>query len=256
MCRGLAGRTAMSSAVAVGDIKTPAHVYGVHGTTGVSYWKCLTRRLGLCASWEAVEWACIPAGGVSGAHLHTRTEELYFILTGSGQIAWDGDFQKVASGDLIVTPLGAQHELTNTGPDPLAWLVIEVSASAQAAALAGRRTPNEPTTTRHPVSLHIVNLREVGRFDATTVLDGPIRDVQLVYLPAGKSLDLDAKAAEYTMFTVRGRGKADDGTTTNALSPGVAVTLPLGTSVRAQAAHNSELELFVACLAVDDELLA
>jgi mannose-6-phosphate isomerase-like protein (cupin superfamily) len=256
VCGSLAGRAAMSSAVVIGDVKTPAHVYGVHGTTGVSYWKCLTRRLGLFASWEAVEWACIPAGGVSGAHLHTRTEELYFILAGSGRIAWDGDWQEVSSGDLIATPLGAQHELTNTGPDPLAWLVIEVSASAQSAALAGRRVHNESTRTGRFVSLHIVNLRAVGRFDATAVLDGPIRDVQLVRLTPGESLDLVAEVAEYTMFTVGGRGTAVDGATANVLSPGVAVTLPLGTRVRAQAADDSELELFVACLAVDDGVVA
>jgi mannose-6-phosphate isomerase-like protein (cupin superfamily) len=246
----------MSSAVAIGDVRTPAHVVGVHGTTGVSYWKCLTRRLGLFASWEAVEWACIPPGGVSGAHLHTRTEELYFILTGSGRIAWDGGRRDVNPGDLIITPVGARHELTNTGPDPLQWLVIEMSAAAQSAALAGRATKNESTRTGMPVSLHVIHLREVGRFDATAALDGPIRDVRLVRLAAGESLDLDARDSEYTMFTVDGRGTAVTGTAANALTAGVAVTLPLGTRVRAQAADDAELELFVARLAVDDEVVA
>jgi mannose-6-phosphate isomerase-like protein (cupin superfamily) len=246
----------MSSAVAIGDVRNPAHVFGVHGTTGISYWKCLTRRLGLFASWEAVEWACIPPGGVSGAHVHTRTEELYFILTSTGRIAWDGDSREVRSGDLIATPLGARHELTNTGPDPLAWLVIEVSASAQSAALAGWPMHNETTRAGSPVNLHIVNLREVERFDATTVLDGPIRDVRLVRLTPGQSLDLDASSSEYTLFTVGGRGTAVDGATANVLTAGVAVTLPLGTRVRAQAADDSELEVFVACLAVDAQVAA
>jgi len=246
----------MSAAVAIGDVSAPAHVFGVHGTTGVSYWKCLTRRLGLSASWEAVEWACVPPGGVSGAHVHTRTEELYFILGGRGEIAWDGACQEVSSGDLIATPLGARHELTNTGPDPLPWLVVEVSASAQSAALAGRRVHDESTRTGIPVSLHIVNLRDVGRFDASAVLDGPIRDVQLVRLTSGQSLDLDAEGAEYTMFTVAGHGTAVHGATANVLTAGVAVTLPLGTRVRAQASEDGELELFVACLAVDHEVVA
>jgi quercetin dioxygenase-like cupin family protein len=104
--------------------------------------------------------------------------------------------------------------------------------------------------------LHIVNLREVERFDATTVLDGPIRDVRLVRLTPGQSLDLDASSSEYTLFTVGGRGTAVDGATANVLTAGVAVTLPLGTRVRAQAAEDSELEVFVACLAVDAEVAA
>jgi mannose-6-phosphate isomerase-like protein (cupin superfamily) len=246
----------MSAAVAIGDVRTPAHVLGVHGTTGVSHWKCLSRRLGLFASWEAVEWACIPPGGVSGAHLHTRTEELYFLLTGSGRIAWEGDARDVSAGDLIVTPVGARHELTNTGPEPLQWLVIEMSAAAQSAALAGRATQNESTRTGMPVSLHVVHLREVGAYDATAALDGPIRDVRLVRLAAGESLDLDARGSEYTMFAVSGRGTATDGAAAYALTAGVAVTLPLGTHVRARAADDAELELFVARLAVDDEVVA
>jgi mannose-6-phosphate isomerase-like protein (cupin superfamily) len=246
----------MTATVAIGDVRSPAHVLGVHGTTGVSYWKCLTRRLGLFACWEAVEWACLPPGGVSGAHRHTRTDELYFILSGSGRIAWDGGSQAVGPRDLILTPLGARHELTNTGPEPLAWLVVEMSAAAQWAALAGREAENEPTTPRIPVSLHIVNLREVGHFDPTTVLDGPIRDVRLIRLTAGQSLDLDAQGSEYTMFTVDGRGTAIAGAATYDLDAGVAVTLPLGTRVHAQAADDAELELFVARLAVDDEVVA
>jgi mannose-6-phosphate isomerase-like protein (cupin superfamily) len=246
---------AMSSAVAIGDVRDPAHVYGVHGTTGVSYWKCLTRRLGLSASWEAVEWACLPPGGISGAHVHTRTEELYFILTGSGLIAWEGGSQEVHSGDLIATPLTARHGLTNTGTEPLAWLVVEVSAPAQAAALAGR-VNDEPTRTAVPVSLHVVSLREAGRFDATAVLDGPIRDVRLLRLTPGQHVDLDAERSEFTTFAVSGRGTAVDGPTEVALTAGVAVTLPLGTRMRVQAAEDVELELFVACLAVDEAVVA
>jgi len=247
--------TLITSAVTNADVSDPAHVFGMHGdgTRGFSHWKCLTRRMGLSANWEAVEWACLPPGGSCGAHLHTRTEELYFILAGTGRIAWDGDSHEVRAGDLILTPLGAQHGLTNTGPDPLPWLVVEVSAAAQSAAFAGRSVANEPTTTGEPVSLHIVNLREVGHFDATTVLDGPIRDVRMMRLGPGESLDLDAVDSEYTIFTVAGRGTVHDGAATNALMAGVAMTLPLGNRVRAQAADDAELELFVASLAVAEE---
>lgn len=246
----------MSATVAIGDVSAPAQVLGVHGTTGVSYWKCLSRRLGLHGDWEAVEWACLPPGGISGAHKHTRTEELYFILSGHGRIAWKGEAAEVSRGDLIATPLGAQHELTNTGPESLAWLVIEMSAATQSAALAGAAARPELPRTRMPVSLHVVHLSDVACFDATTVLDGPIREVRLVRLTAEQSLDVDARGSEYTMFTVSGCGTAIAGTTVIALTAGVAVTMPLGTQVRTQAAEDEELELFVARLAVDNKVVA
>jgi len=244
----------MSAALSINDVQAPARVFGVHGTTGVSYWKCLTRRVGLSASWEAVEWACLPPGGVSGEHLHTRTEELYFILTGTGRIVWEGGSRSVGSRDLIATPVGARHGLTNTGSDPLAWLVIEVSAPPQSAALAGRAMNDEPTRKVAPVSLHVVNLRELERFAAPDVLEGPLRDVRLVCLTPGQRVYLHAEGVEYTTFTAAGRGTAVDGVTEIALAPGVAVTLPLGTRVTLMAADDAALELFIACIAVDEEV--
>lgn len=245
----------MNSNVAIGDVRIPAQVFGVHGTTGVSYWKCLTRRLGLSAAWEAVEWACLPPGGVSGEHVHTRTEELYFILSGTGRITWEGGARLVRSGDLIATPLRARHGLTNTGPDPLAWLVVEVSAPAQSAALAGRAVEDKSMRKVAPVSLHIVNLRQVGRFNARTVLDGPIRDVRLLQLSPGEHVELPADGVEYTTFTVGGRGTAADGAAEIPLTTGVAVTVPRGGQLNVQAADDDTLELFVACLAVDEEVI-
>lgn len=32
------GDFSMNSTVAIGDVRIPAQVFGVHGTTGVSYW--------------------------------------------------------------------------------------------------------------------------------------------------------------------------------------------------------------------------
>lgn len=245
----------MNPTLAISDVQTPAQVFGVHGTTGVSSWKCLTRRLGLSAAWEAVEWACLPAGGVSGEHVHTRTEELYFILAGTGRITWEGGARLVRSGDLIATPLHARHGLTNTGPDPLAWLVVEVSAPAQSAALAGRAVEDEPRRKVAPVSLHIVNLRQVERFDARTVLDGPIRDVRLLQLSPGERVELPADGVEYTTFTVDGRGTAADGAAEIPLTAGVAVTVPRGGQLNIQAADDDALELFVACLTVNEEVI-
>ncbi len=245
----------MSPTAAIGDVRNPAQVFGVHGAAGVSYWKCLTRRLGLSADWEAVEWACLPPGGVSGEHIHTRTEELYFILAGTGRISWEGGARLVRSGDLIATPLGARHGLTNTGPEPLAWLVVEVSAPRQAAALTGRTVEDESTRKVAPVSLHIVNLRQVERFDAGTVLDGPIRDVSLLRLSPGERVDFPAAGVEYTTFTVGGCGTAADGATEISLTAGVAVTVPRAGQLSVQAVDDA-LELFVACLAVHDEVIA
>lgn len=124
----------------VSDLSEPSVVYGVHGADGRSAWKLLTRRTGLAGDWEAVEWAWLPPGGVSGEHLHTRTEEVYLILTGRGEILLNGTPTEVGPGDVILTGVGSVHGLRNIGDDDVSWLVIEISSPQTAAVLRGEAT--------------------------------------------------------------------------------------------------------------------
>ena len=119
----------------VNDLSDPSTVYGVHGADGRSAWKCLTRRTGLAGDWEAVEWAWLPPGGVSGEHLHTRTEEVYIILTGRAEILLNGTATEVGPGDVILTGVGTVHGLRNIGDSDVSWLVIEISSPRTAAVL-------------------------------------------------------------------------------------------------------------------------
>jgi mannose-6-phosphate isomerase-like protein (cupin superfamily) len=118
----------MRSGITVADISDPSVVHGVHGTHGESWWKCLARRPGLAGPWEAVEWASLPPGGISGEHLHTRTEEIYVILSGSGEILLNGQPHPVSTGDVILTGIGDRHGLVNSADGPLDWLVVELTA--------------------------------------------------------------------------------------------------------------------------------
>ncbi|MEJ8642000.1 cupin domain-containing protein [Streptomyces sp. MS1.HAVA.3] len=114
------------ASVIVADTTGPADIYGVHGTAGLTHWKALASGLDLAAGWEAVEWASVPPGGVSGEHRHTRTEEIYFVLRGSGEIVLDGVSHPVSEGWMVLTGVGTVHGLRNTGDTDLDWLVIEI----------------------------------------------------------------------------------------------------------------------------------
>lgn len=129
----------MVAKVVISDLNERSVVHGVHGTEGVSQWKCFARRNDLFGSWEAVEWAGIPPGGISGEHVHSRTEELYFIVSGTGIISLDGKEHPVKAGDVILSGLGTRHGLRNVGPNELHWLVIEVVGPQMAAVLSGHQ---------------------------------------------------------------------------------------------------------------------
>ena len=55
-------------------------------------------------------------------HYHPQTEEIYYLLEGSGRMQIDGDIRDVKPGDAIAIPLGAVHTIENTGAGTLKFL--------------------------------------------------------------------------------------------------------------------------------------
>jgi mannose-6-phosphate isomerase-like protein (cupin superfamily) len=45
-------------------------------------------------------------------HYHARTEEIYVLLEGGGEMEVDGDRAEVGIGDAILIPAGARHQIT------------------------------------------------------------------------------------------------------------------------------------------------
>jgi mannose-6-phosphate isomerase-like protein (cupin superfamily) len=52
-------------------------------------------------------------------HYHRLTEEIYFVIKGSGTMEVDGDRTRIRPGDAVLIPPGAWHELTNDGTSEL-----------------------------------------------------------------------------------------------------------------------------------------
>jgi mannose-6-phosphate isomerase-like protein (cupin superfamily) len=52
-------------------------------------------------------------------HYHRATEEIYFVLKGSGRMEVDGDTRTVRPGDAVLIPPGAWHTLENNGSSDL-----------------------------------------------------------------------------------------------------------------------------------------
>jgi mannose-6-phosphate isomerase-like protein (cupin superfamily) len=52
-------------------------------------------------------------------HQHRLTEEIYFVLKGSGRMEVDGVTQMVRPGDAILIPAGTWHSLENNGTSEL-----------------------------------------------------------------------------------------------------------------------------------------
>jgi mannose-6-phosphate isomerase-like protein (cupin superfamily) len=51
-------------------------------------------------------------------------EEIYFVLTGAGEMQVDDDRRQVGPGDATWIPAGSSHSLLNNGKDDLVILVV------------------------------------------------------------------------------------------------------------------------------------
>ncbi len=75
-----------------------------------------------CIRQQSLAVALLPPGGRTTPHYHRRTEEIYFILQGTGHMRIDQQSRPVGPGDAIAIPPGAVHTITNTGQGPLEFL--------------------------------------------------------------------------------------------------------------------------------------
>lgn len=61
---------------------------------------------------QSLAEAFLPAGKCTERHHHKATEEIYFILSGLGEMEVEGETRQVAEGDAILIPPGAWHQIT------------------------------------------------------------------------------------------------------------------------------------------------
>ena len=74
------------------------------------------------AEHQSLAEATVPPGGQTTAHLHPKSEELYFFTHGAGTMRLGGQEGPVVAGDCVVIPPGVEHQLRNPGPEPLRLL--------------------------------------------------------------------------------------------------------------------------------------
>lgn len=75
-----------------------------------------------CIEKQSLAEARLPPGCSTTPHRHPRTEEIYYILEGQGEMRIDDELRPVGVGDAIAIPPDAAHQITNTGSAPLKFL--------------------------------------------------------------------------------------------------------------------------------------
>jgi mannose-6-phosphate isomerase-like protein (cupin superfamily) len=66
----------------------------------------------------------LPVGATVGRHHHIETEEIYYILAGTGRMTVGSEVREVETGDAVFIPRQKTHTLENTGKAPMTILLV------------------------------------------------------------------------------------------------------------------------------------
>ena len=75
-----------------------------------------------CIRNQSLAEARVQPGRSTAPHYHPQTEEIYYILAGTGRMRIGEDVREVGPGDAIAIPPGRVHTITATGEAALRFL--------------------------------------------------------------------------------------------------------------------------------------
>lgn len=116
----------MGETVLIGTTEAPVEVIGVHGGENPIFWKRFMTGNMMWSDLDSFEHVRVPPGTVIGEHVHSRTEEIYFVIKGRGEMRVGAESREVGPGDLILTPLHERHGFYPLGDEPVELIVSEV----------------------------------------------------------------------------------------------------------------------------------
>jgi mannose-6-phosphate isomerase-like protein (cupin superfamily) len=71
---------------------------------------------------QSLAEATLEPGAATERHYHRESEEIYFVVEGSGEMELDGAHARVGPGDAILIPAGAWHRIRADASGPLRFL--------------------------------------------------------------------------------------------------------------------------------------
>lgn len=68
----------------------------------------------------------IHKGGSIGSHFHSTSDDINYVISGTGQAICNGTEEELTAGVCHVCPKGSEHSIINTGDDDLVLITIVV----------------------------------------------------------------------------------------------------------------------------------
>jgi len=79
---------------------------------------------------QMINWAQMPAGQTFKCHYHEEMEEVFVIVSGKAEIEIENERSTLDAGDMVIIPPRAKHVMTNTGSEPVNYIVLGIVSRA------------------------------------------------------------------------------------------------------------------------------
>lgn len=73
---------------------------------------------------QSLAEAVVPVAGATEEHFHATSEEIYYIISGAGEMRVESDTFSVRAGDAIALLPGERHKIWNRGAEDLVFLCM------------------------------------------------------------------------------------------------------------------------------------
>jgi len=108
----------------MGERQTLQHYRG--GTGTVRYRRALDPSVFL-TNWGYVDHLIVTPGSSEGLHEHASVGEVYYVLSGDGEVTVAGETAAIRKGDGVPILPGEAHAIINTGPQDLELMIIGIA---------------------------------------------------------------------------------------------------------------------------------
>lgn len=78
-----------------------------------------------------VAYAMLQEGKAYEAHAHGDHEEVYYIISGNGEMTVNGERRPIRDGDAVFIPAGDTHSIANTGTGFLVFLAFSAQVTQE-----------------------------------------------------------------------------------------------------------------------------
>ena len=100
------------------------HKEKMRGGNGIIQIRHLFQKDELGGKCRLIAEITIPVGGSIGFHQHENEEEIFYFISGEGEVDDNGIRQKIVPGEAMLTQHLKGHAVYNTGSQPLVMLGV------------------------------------------------------------------------------------------------------------------------------------